>query len=104
MPDLSVILQLLTLILMGLGGYLLLLFKTAAGAAVKASAEEGVKAAIRELEWTKTLAREFQRSRGVERQGLRFKAMEGFGRNSGRLQFTIPRPSTTRSLEIFPQG
>jgi hypothetical protein len=73
----SMILQILTLVLLGLGGYLLVLFKTGAEAAIKASAEEGVRAAIRELEWSKVLARELQKSRGVERQGLRFKSYGG---------------------------
>src|SRR5579864_26207 len=77
MPDWSVILQVATLILLGVGGYLLALFKTGAEAAVKASAEEGAKAAIRELEWTKVLARELQKSRGQERQELRFRAYGG---------------------------
>ena len=43
MPDWNLILQLVTIILLGLGGYLLVLFKTAAQAAVKTSAEEGAK-------------------------------------------------------------
>jgi hypothetical protein len=75
--DWSVILQVLTLILLLVGGYLVVLFKVGAEAAIKASAQEGVKAAIRELEWPKALARELQKSRGVERQGLRFKSYGG---------------------------
>jgi hypothetical protein len=74
MPDWNVILHLLTLTLVGLGGYLLVVFRTATEAAVKTSAEEGAKAAIRNLEWPKEFARELQKSRGLERQELRFKS------------------------------
>jgi hypothetical protein len=74
MTDLNVILQLVRLLLLGFGGYLLTLFKTATEAAVKTSAEEGAKAAIRELQWPAELARELQKSRGMERQELRFKS------------------------------
>lgn len=70
----SVILHLLTLTLLGVGGYLLIMFKTAAQAAVKTSAEEGAKTAIRNLAWPKEFARELQKSRGLERQELRFKS------------------------------
>jgi hypothetical protein len=52
------------------------LFKTAAQDAVKTSAEEGAKMAIRELEWPKEFARELQKSRGLERQELRFRSYE----------------------------
>jgi hypothetical protein len=60
--------------LLGLGAYLLLLFKTGSQAAVKASAEEAAKAVVRQLTWPGELAREIQKSRGVERQELRFKS------------------------------
>jgi hypothetical protein len=74
MPYLNVILHLLTLTLLGLGGYLLVMFRMATEAAVKTSAEEGAKAAIRDLEWPREFARELQKSRGLERQELRFKS------------------------------
>ena len=74
MPDLNVTLHLLTIVLLGLGAYLLSLFKAATEATVKTSAQEGVKAAIRELQWPAELTRELQKSRGVERQELRFKS------------------------------
>jgi hypothetical protein len=74
MPDWNVILHLLTLTLLGLGGYLLVMFRMATEAAVKTSAEEGAKAAIRDLEWPREFARELQKSRGLERQELRFKS------------------------------
>jgi hypothetical protein len=49
----------------------------AARAAVKTSAEEAARAVIRELEWPAELARELQKTRGVERQELRFKSYGG---------------------------
>src|SRR5215475_6795845 len=77
MPDWNVILHLLTIALLGLGAYLIVLFKAATEAAVKTSAEEGAKAAIRDLQWPAELTRELQKSRGVERQELRFKSYGG---------------------------
>ena len=74
MPYWDVILHLLTLTLLGLGGYLLVMFRTAAQAAVKTSAEEAAKMAVRDLAWPKEFARELQKSRGLERQELRFKS------------------------------
>jgi hypothetical protein len=44
----------------------------AAGA--KAAAEEGAKAAINDMHWRETLRQEIEKSRGVERQELRFKS------------------------------
>jgi hypothetical protein len=73
MTDFNVILNILILILMALGGYVLM----AARAAVKTSAEEAARAVIRELEWPAELARELQKTRGVERQELRFKSYGG---------------------------
>lgn len=61
------------LILIAIGGYVLI----AAKAAVKTSAEEAARAVIRELEWPAELGRELQKSRGVERQELRFKSYGG---------------------------
>jgi len=77
MLDWAVTLQLLNLAFLGVGGYLLFLLKTGAEATVKTSAEEGVKAAIRKLEWPAELARELQKARGTERQELRFKSYGG---------------------------
>jgi len=70
MTDLNAILNLLTLVLLALGGYGLM----ATRAAVKTSAEEAAKAAIQQLQWPAELARELQKTRGVERQELRFKS------------------------------
>ena len=70
----NAILQVLTLVLLALGGYGLHLLKTATEAAVKTSAEETAKATIQQLKWPGELARELQKTRGVERQELRFKS------------------------------
>src|SRR5260370_42376107 len=67
MPDLNTMLQLLTLVLLTAGGYWL---QTAA----KTTAEEAAKATIQQLKWPGELARELQKTRGVERQELRFKS------------------------------
>jgi hypothetical protein len=74
MLELNTILQVLTLVLLAAGGYALHLLKTGAEAAVKTSAEEASKATVRELNWARELARELQKTRGVERQELRFKS------------------------------
>lgn len=56
--------------LLALGGYGLL----ATRAAVKSGAERVVEAVVRELHWPAELARELERTRGIERQGLRYKS------------------------------
>jgi hypothetical protein len=61
-------------LLLGLGAYVLLLLRTGSQAAVKASAEEAAKSALRQFTWPADLARELQKSRGLERQELRFKS------------------------------
>jgi hypothetical protein len=73
MTGLNVIMNLLILILLALGGYVLM----ATRAAVKTGAEEAAKAAIRQLQWPAELTRELQKTRGVERQELRFKSYGG---------------------------
>ncbi len=72
--DANTILNGLILVLLAGGGYLLSLVKTAAETAVKTSAEKGAEAAIQKLQWPAELARELQKTRGVERQELRFKS------------------------------
>jgi len=74
MFDVNTILQVLTIILMALAGYVLLLFKAGTEAAVKTSAEKAAEAALKQLEWPAELMRELQKSRGTERQELRFKS------------------------------
>lgn len=74
MLELNAILDIVTLILLALGGYALVLLKAGTEAAVKTSAEEAAKATIQQLQWPAELARELQKTRGVERQELRFKS------------------------------
>lgn len=74
MLELNAILNVLMLVLLVLGGYGLLLLRTATEAAVKTSAEEAAKATIQQFQWPAELARELQKTRGVERQELRFKS------------------------------
>lgn len=74
MPDLHAILDVLTLVLLAIAGYGVFLLRTGTEAAIKTTAEEAAKAAIRELQWPAELTRELQKTRGVERQELRFKS------------------------------
>jgi hypothetical protein len=77
--------------LVGAGGYALYLVKEATNAAVKTTAEETAKATIKELQWPMELARELQKTRGVERQELRY---ESYGALWGKL----------RSLAIYDEA
>lgn len=77
MLEVTAILQLLTLVLLAVGGFALRLFKTHLEETVKASAQEAAKEIAKELYWTKELARELQKTRGIERQELRFKSYGG---------------------------
>ena len=70
MAYINEILNLVILVLMALGSYALIATK----AAVKTSAEEAAKEAIQQLQWPAELTRELQKSRGIERQELRFKS------------------------------
>jgi len=74
MPDLNEILNVLSVALLALIGYVIYLFRTATKKAVEKSAEEGAKAAIKQLQWPAELARDLQKARGVERQELRYKS------------------------------
>lgn len=79
MPDiilnlLTMGLNLLTVGLLAIGAFLLSMYKTTTEAAAKKGAEEGVAVASRALEWPAVLARELQKSRGLERQELRFQS------------------------------
>jgi hypothetical protein len=70
MPDQVTILQTLTLLFVTGGLFWL-------RAALKTTAEEAAKATIQQLKWPGELARELQKTRGVERQELRFKSYGG---------------------------
>ncbi len=73
MIELNMILDILVLLLLGLGGYGLVVIKAGVEAAVRTSAEEAAKSALAQLQWPAELARELQKTRGTERQELRFK-------------------------------
>jgi len=68
------IFQGLLAIFMAIGCYFVSLAKTAAEAAAKTSAEEFAKAVAKEIHWPAELARELEKTRGVERQELRYKS------------------------------
>jgi hypothetical protein len=74
MFELNTIFDLVTLGLVGAGAYALHLVKEATNTAVKATAEETAKATVKELQWPMELARELQKTRGVERQELRYQS------------------------------
>jgi hypothetical protein len=74
MLDLNTLVQLLTLVLLAVAVYVLRLLKTGTEAAVKTTAEEAAKAAIVELKWPAELGRELQKTRGIERQELRYES------------------------------
>jgi hypothetical protein len=74
MLDWSAVSNLLTLALLGVGTFALKRFANASDATIKACAEEGVKQAFKDLNWSNELARELQKSRGLERQELRFRS------------------------------
>jgi hypothetical protein len=72
--DVNVILQVATLAVVTVGGYLLRLGKTGLEEGVKASAQKGAEVAIENYNWPQKLSQELQKVRGAERQELRFKA------------------------------
>lgn len=74
MLDWNMILDVLTVVLLGVGIFVLRLLKTGTETAVKTSAEEAAKATIQQLQWPAALARELQKTRGIERQELRYKS------------------------------
>lgn len=74
MFDIAAVLQIFTIALLAVGTGLVFLFKEGMIAAVKTGAEEATKATLKDAHWSAELARELQKSRGVERQELRFKS------------------------------
>ena len=74
MPDLSAIVDVLTVVLLGVGAFALHMLRTGTEAAAKAGAEEAVKITLHDLHWPAGLAQELQKARGVERQELRYKS------------------------------
>lgn len=74
MHDFYSILHAATVGLLGIGVWALFLLRSGAEAAVKKSAEEAASAAIKQLKWPAELARELQKTRGIERQELRYQS------------------------------
>jgi hypothetical protein len=74
MLEWNTIVDVVTILLLGVGGYALFLIRAGTEAAVKTTAEETAKATIEQLQWPAELARELQKTRGVERQELRYKS------------------------------
>jgi hypothetical protein len=74
MADWKAVVDIVTLLLVGFGGYALFLLKSGAEAAVKTTAEETAKARIARLEWQAKLDEELQKTRGIERQELRYQS------------------------------
>jgi hypothetical protein len=74
MLDLNAILNVLTVVLLGVGSFALYLLRTGTVAAAKKGAEEAVTNTLHDLHWPAELAQELQKTRGVERQELRYKS------------------------------
>jgi hypothetical protein len=92
MFDFSTMVDVLTVVLVGAGGYLLLLLRTGTDAAVRTAAEEAAKATIQQLQWPAELARELQQTRGIERQELRFKSYAALWKQLRPLAIYDPIP------------
>ena len=70
----NIVLNAVTLAALGAVSLVVGLSRTAVQKAVETSAEEGVRTAIRNVNWPQELRQELEKSRGVERQELRFKS------------------------------
>ena len=70
----NIVLNVITLAAVGVVSLFLALSRTAVQKAVETSAEEGVRTAIKNINWPQELRQELEKSRGVERQELRFKS------------------------------
>lgn len=62
MVEWNTVFDIVTMGLIGSGGYALYLVKEATNAAVKTTAEEAAKVTIKELQWPMELAKELQRT------------------------------------------
>jgi hypothetical protein len=70
----NIVLSVVQLALVGFSAYLLLLGKKAVETGTETAAEKIAEAVVKKVEWPAELARELQKTRGVERQELRFKS------------------------------
>jgi hypothetical protein len=74
MLESKAVVDVLVVALLAIGGYLLFLMKEGGLAVVKTTLEETAKARVAQMEFQEKLAQELQRTRGVERQELRYKS------------------------------
>jgi hypothetical protein len=74
MLDWNLTLNALTVVLLGVGAFVVYLLRTGIEAAAKTGAEEAVKNTLHDLHWSAELAQELQKTRGIERQELRYKS------------------------------
>ena len=72
--DFGTIVNVVTLGVVSVGGYLVSLAKVGFEARVKTSVEESVKLAVKNANWMQELSQELEKVRGTERQELRFKS------------------------------
>jgi hypothetical protein len=70
----NIILNAITLAVVGAVSLFVKMSTGALEAGVKTSAEEGARTAIKNINWPEALRQELEKSRGVERQELRFKS------------------------------
>lgn len=98
MHDFYSILHGLTVALLGVGVFALFLLRSGAEAAVKKAAEEAASATIRQLQWPAELAREMQKTRGIERQELRYKSYGALWAKLAPLAIYSDAPIDRRSV------
>jgi hypothetical protein len=72
--EVGTVLDVATLTVVSVGGFLLSLARSGFEARVKSSAEEGAKIAVKNANWVTELKQELEKTRGAERQELRFKS------------------------------
>ena len=75
MASWDTIISLITLALVAVVSFIVTIGKGALETAVKTSAEEGVKTAIKNVNSPEELRQELEKSRGVERQELHFQEL-----------------------------
>jgi hypothetical protein len=72
--ELGSVMDVITLGVVSVGGYLVSVAKVGFEARVRTTVEESVKAAVKNENWPLELARELEKARGTERQERRFKS------------------------------
>jgi hypothetical protein len=72
--DTNTVLEWLIVAMLFVGGLVIYLVRRGLGKAVETAAEEGVKEAIKRVNWPDELARTLEQTRGTQRQELRFES------------------------------